>query len=291
MVHTLLPFCIPIEPSLNGNTMSKSTFLKILFLVVAFLSPLPSLAFGIGLTPSTIEMDVKPGSHHRQVLNVKNFNKNKPIRLSVSIADWTLDASGQVELLPPEQTDRSASDWITFSPSILVLEPNSSSNIVVDITTPLDLRNKGDHRTSIILSTVLPSKKERKGKKGVWSRYQIASLIYANVLPSIGKPIITNAAFIPDETRKERNLAFSIENTGLRHSRISGSVILQDQEQKQILKQPFNAVLLDEQSRDFNVSFGTQYLEPGNYSIIFDIKGDGKTIPISVDKRPFLKIN
>lgn len=291
MAHALLPFCIPIEPPLNGNTMSKSIFYRILFLLIALVSPLPALAFGIGLTPSTIEMDVKPGSHHRQVLNVKNFNKDKPLRLSVSIADWTIDASGQVELLPPAETERSASEWITFSPSVLVLEPNSSSNIVVDIATPLNLTHKGDHRTSIILSTVLPSKKEREGKNGVWNRYQIASLFYANVLPGIGKPVITNAEFAPNATQKEHKLSFSIENTGLRHSRIEGSVILQDQGNNQILKQPFKTVLLDEQSREFTVSFGAPALEPGNYSVIFDIKGDGKTIPISVDKRPLLKIN
>ncbi len=291
MVHTLLPFCIPIEPPLNGNTMLKSLTCRILLLFVSLVSPLPALAFGIGLTPSTIEMDVKPGSHHRQVLNVKNFNDDKPIRLSVSIADWTLDEFGQVVLLPPAESQRSASEWITFSPSVLVLEPNTSKSIVVDITTPLNIADKGDHRTSIILSTVLPNKKERAGKNGVWNRYQIASLFYANVLPSVGNPIITNATFNPNTKLKEHNLAFSIENTGLRHSRIEGSVILQNEDKTHVLTQPFKTVLLEEQSRDFKVSFGAPGLKPGKYSVIFDIKGDGKRIPISVDNRPLLKIN
>lgn len=288
----MLLFCIPSEPPLNGNTMSNNKFYNILLLVFSISCPFPALAFGIGLTPSTIEMDVKPGSHHRQVLNVKNFNRDKPIRLSVSIADWTIDESGQVELMPPSETDRSASDWITFSPSILVLEPNSSSSIVVDITTPLDVMRKGDHRTSIILSTVLPGKKEREGKKGVWNRYQIASLFYANVLPGVGSPLITQAAFKPNAIHSEHSLSFSIHNTGLRHSRIEGSVVLQNEDRETVLKQPFKTVLLDEQLREFNVNFNTseKALEPGNYSIIFNLKGDGKSIPLSIDHSPVLKV-
>lgn len=273
--------------------MLKNSLFRTLILLISMLSPFSVLAFGIGLTPSTIEMDVKPGSHHRQVLNVKNFNLDKPIRLSVSIADWTIDASGQVELLPPAETERSASDWITFSPSILVLEPNSSSSIVVDITTPLDVIKKGDHRTSIILSTVLPGKKEREGKNGVWNRYQIASLFYANVLPGVGSPMITSAAFTPNATRREHTLAFSINNKGLRHSRIEGTVALQNEKKKTVLEQPFKTVLLDEQSREFNVNFNTleKELEPGNYSIVFDIRGDGKNIPLNIEQRPILKIH
>lgn len=248
-------------------------------------------AFGIGVTPSTIELDIQPGSQNRQVLKVKNFNSNKSIQLTVSVADWTLDQDGKAQLLPPSSDSQSASDWVTFSPSSILIEPDTTRQIIVDINAPLALKKQGDHRTAIIVSTVLPSKEKRAGKQGVWSRYQIASLFYANILPGKSKPVLTQAAFTSgSEVRKEQSLQFHIKNSGDRHIRMDGAVFLRNAKNENIAEQPFHGVLLDNYSRDFNVSFGNLELEPGEYHVAFDINGDGKTIPVRLDETPVLQI-
>ncbi len=267
---------------------SLATSLLFLYFILAISC---AHAFGVGVTPSTIEMEVQPGSHHRQILRVKNFNPEKAIRLTVSIADWTLDDNGKVQLMPPEETDYSASPWVNFSPSVLLLEPNTTRQIIVDVNTPLVTDKKGDHRTAIILSTVLPSKDQRKGMNGVWNRYQIASLFYANVLPGKSKPVITQAAFLPNDAKSTHGLNFRIENHGERHVRLEGSVGLMKEDDKELsLEESFQAVLLNDQSREFGVHFNSRQLTPGNYKVMFNIKGEGKTIPMNIAELPKLTV-
>ena len=264
-----------------------NTALALIFMGI----PLNAIAFGIGLSPSTVELDVRPGSTHRQLLKVKNFNDKKPIKLTVNVADWTLDEKGEPVLLPPDNLQQSSSSWVRFSPSTIFLPPNTTQEVIVDVSSPLSVSNTGDHRTAIVLSTVLPSKEERAGKQGVWNRYQIATLFYTNILPGKSKPALTQAFFTSgSEVRKEQSLQFHIENNGDRHIRMDGSIFLRNSENENIAEQPFQGVLLDNYSRDFNVSFGDLELTPGEYHVAFDISGDGKAVPVTLEEAPVLRI-
>ena len=271
--------------------MSKNFYFALVFSISATLVPAISNAFGVGLTPSTVELEVQPGSNQRQILKVKNFNSEKPIRLTVSVADWRLDKNGKVELIPPEEDAKSGSAWVNFSPSNILLQPATTQEIVVDVTVPLSVVKQGSHRTAVILSTVLPSKEKRAGKQGVWNRYQIASLFYANILPGRSAPVLTQAAFTSgNEVRKEQSLQFHIVNKGDRHIRMNGSVFLRNTKNENVAEHPFQGVLLDNYSRDFNISFGDLELDPGEYHVAFDISGDGKTVPVRLDETPILRI-
>ncbi len=70
------------------------------FLVVLWL-PNGVAAFGIGLTPTTVEMSINPAEQKRQVIRVGNVNKQKSLALTVGLADWSLDETGQLQLFPP----------------------------------------------------------------------------------------------------------------------------------------------------------------------------------------------
>ncbi len=270
--------------------MKNYNFSLLLAILLAVLIPNSVFAFGIGLTPSTIEMEARPGSHHRQILKVRNFNPDKAVRLTVSVADWTLDEQGQVMLLPPEENDRSASAWVNFSPSVLLLQPNTTQQVIVDIYTPLALDKSGDHRTAIILSTVLPSKQARDGKNGVWNRYQMTSLFYANVLPGSSKPKITEALIEPNDAKAEHVLNIRIDNSGIRHSRLQGTVALQRDKQDPVAIQSFESVILNNQARSFAIKLNSADLEPGEYKVIFDIKDEGKLVPLALSDSPVLII-
>jgi len=269
----------------------RMRYISRLVILCCFL-PIQAFAFGIGLTPSTVELEVIPGSHHRQILRVKNFNTDRPIKLTASIADWTLDETGKVQLLSPESGKRSSSAWINFSPRTLLLEPNTTRNIIVDINTPLSVNQTGDHRTAIILSTMLPPKKDREGKQGVWNRYQIATLFYTNVMPGKAKPAITDAQILGGiQTENGRGLQFHIENTGDRHVRMDGQIVLKSAAHDTVANLPFQGVLLNNYGRDFEVALNELDLPAGDYEIAFDLRGDGKAIPVRLDQTPRIRIH
>ncbi|MEM9842973.1 MAG: hypothetical protein AAF767_09990, partial [Pseudomonadota bacterium] len=72
--------------------MRLSTALRTGFVSIAMIAmAAPSLAFGIGLQPTTVEMSIQPGDRQRQVINIGNVHQEDAISLTLGLADWALD--------------------------------------------------------------------------------------------------------------------------------------------------------------------------------------------------------
>ena len=185
------------------------------------LAALPAWTFGIGLQPTTVEIEVSPGERNRQVVNIANVHTEKTISLTLGLADWSLDDNGQIQLSPPDETDTSAAGWARFSPAFLTLKPGESEQVIVDMATPTRLSRSGDFRFALLASTVLPE--ERAGQSGVWKKYQIATLFYLTAGSANSKAAITNGSVSVDENGA-RNLHLGIENSGNAHARLQGVI-------------------------------------------------------------------
>jgi len=142
-------------------------------LAAAAYAPIAS-SFGIGVQPSTVEMTIKPGDRQRQVVTVGNVHKEKTISLTMGLADWSLDDNGKLILEAPGDTERSAAEWVRFSPASVTLKPETSQDITVEIAAPYKIKNKGDHRFALLATTLLPELDARGEVSGVWNRYQLA---------------------------------------------------------------------------------------------------------------------
>jgi P pilus assembly chaperone PapD len=183
-------------------------------------APLAS-AFGIGLQPTTVEMEVEPGGRNRQVIHIANVHTEKTISLTLGLADWTLDDAGQIELTPPGEADDSAAQWVRFSPAFITLKPGESQQVVVDTATPSRLERSGDFRFALIASTVLPE--ERGGGSGVWKKYQLASLFYLTAGDAKSSPVITRSG-VSVTPEGGQAIDLRIENGGNAHARLEGTI-------------------------------------------------------------------
>lgn len=190
------------------------------FLAAATMA-LPAWTFGIGLQPTTVEMTIKPGERQRQLVSIANVHTEKTISLTLGLADWTLDETGQIQLLPPGDSPVSASEWTRFSPAFLTLEPGKGQQVIVDMSVPRRLERSGDYRFALIASTILPD--ERSGQSGVWKKYQIASLFYLTTDPATSEPKISSSTVTFNEAGQPQ-LQLSLENTGNAHARLNGSI-------------------------------------------------------------------
>lgn len=226
-------------------------------------------AFGVGVQPSTVEMTIKPGDQQRQVVTVGNVHKTKTISLTMGLADWTLDENGQLILEAPGDTDRSAAEWVRFSPAAVTLKPETSQDITVEIATPYKIKEKGDHRFALLATTMLPELDERGEISGVWNRYQLASLFYLTLTPSKSLPEVTSVALNAD---KPGLVTMQIKNDGDAHARLQGTAFLKDQEGEVVAETPLNAVVLDGGRRTYNITLAEMAeLESGDYTIDFDL--------------------
>lgn len=226
-------------------------------------------AFGVGVQPSTVEMTIKPGDRQRQVITVGNVHKEKTISLTMGLADWTLDETGQLILDAPGDTERSAAEWVRFSPASVTLKPETSQDITVEIAAPYKIAEKGDHRFALLATTMLPELDARGEVSGVWNRYQLASLFYLTLTPSQSLPQVTSVVMSPD---KPGAITMEIKNEGDAHARLQGSAILKNQSGDVVGETPLNAVVLDRGKRIYNVNIANMAeLQSGAYTIDFDL--------------------
>jgi len=225
-------------------------------LLLAALCALPAQragAFGIGLQPTTVEMQIEPGQRQRQVITIVNVHKEKPIALTLGLADWSLDENGQIKLAAPGDMERSASDWVRFSPAFVDLKPGESQQVVVDMVAPTRIAASGDHRFALIASTILPD--ERASEPGVWKKYQLASLFYLNVGPSESRPVVLSGELV--EFPSERTeLVLKLGNEGDAHARLEGEVEVKTADGRSLGTAPVsNFVVLDRAERFLSLNF------------------------------------
>jgi len=228
-------------------------------------------AFGIGVQPSTVEMTVKPGDRHRQIITIGNVHKTKTISMTMGLADWTLNDDGKLALSPPGESERSSADWIRFSPASVTLKPETSMDIIVEISVPYKIKHKGDHRFALLATTLLPEVDERGDVSGVWNRYQLASLFYLTVTPSSSNPVVSNVAI---SNLDESLLSMSIRNDGDAHARLKGTAFVKDKTGETVAETPMSVVVLDQGTRNYVLNLDNlEDLKPGaDYRIEFDLK-------------------
>lgn len=233
--------------------------------------PAPANAFGVGVQPSTVEMTVKPGERQRQVVKVGNVHKTKTISLTLGLADWSLDKNGKLVLIPPGESERSAANWIRFSPASVTLKPETVQDVTVEISVPFKVRHKGDHRFALLATTMLPELNERGDVSGVWNRYQLASLFYLTLTPAQSKPEIKNVGF---SGGKDKALTFDIVNQGDAHARLKGNAYFKSKDGKLVGETPLSTVVLDKGEREYVVSLeNVEGLKTGEtYDVNFDLK-------------------
>lgn len=231
-------------------------------------SPLAK-AFGVGVQPSTVEMTIKPGDRQRQVITVGNVHTEKTISLTMGLADWSLDENGQLVLDAPGETERSAAEWVRFSPASVTLKPETSQDVTVEISAPYKIKNKGDHRFALLATTMLPELDARGEVSGVWNRYQLASLFYLTLTPSKSLPEVTSVVLHPDNPKM---VTMKIKNDGDAHARLQGTAFVKDTEGEIVAETPLNAVVLDGGKRTYNITLKEMAeLESGQYTIDFDL--------------------
>ena len=231
-------------------------------------APLAS-AFGVGVQPSTVEMTIKPGDRQRQVVTVGNVHKSKTISLTMGLADWSLDKNGKLVLDAPGETPRSSADWVRFSPASVTLKPETSQDVVVEISVPVKIAEKGDHRFALLATTLLPELDKRGDISGVWNRYQLASLFYLTLTPSSSDPVVNTVSYVDGDAPM---LTMEIKNEGDAHARLQGMATIKNAAGETVSETPLSTVVLDRHSRTYDVKIvDGENISAGEYSVEFDM--------------------
>lgn len=246
--------------------------------------PASAQGFGLGIHPTTIEVGLQPGGQHRQVLTIGNLHREKKLALTVGLADWTLDEHQRLELSPPGSSERSAADWVRFSPAALELDPGENQRIVVEIQVPVEVAGAGDYRFAILVSPVLPPpEKRRDAPSGVWNRVQVSSLFYITIPPAKADPAVVEAR-IDRGADGGPSVFFAVDNQGTAHARLSGELRLLDAQGRVALRQPVNRVVLEGQVGQVRAPLAKEWrdLAAGRYKLDFALQSYEGAVPVKI---------
>lgn len=258
------------------STFHYAHFMKSSLLLLIFLIGSKVQALGLGIAPARFELVIQPGTHTRQVIRVANFDNQKKLALTVSVADWRLDAQGKVVVDAPGSMPRSAAAWINFSPASLLLKPKEGKQIILDIRVPAKLeltQQQREYRVAILVDTVLPPEAERKKKSGIWHKYQVSSLLYFSFPSFTVKPMVKSLQTVSAEN--EPALKLDLHNAGNVHVRLAGELTLTDSggniAHRHKLK---NIVLLEQQDLSKTLPLELPAaLAPGAYRVKLSLQG------------------
>jgi hypothetical protein len=228
----------------------------------------------------------------QKLVRVANFDEQKSIALTVSLADWSLDEDGKVVISPPGSTPQSAAEWINFSPASLLVKPKEGKQVMLDIRIPASIEfepGHRDYRAAILVDTVLPPVEERtKMPAGVWHKYRVSSLLYFS-FPSMSiEPEIRTIRYAPDKDGNPA-LALSLFNGGNVHARLHGELSLLNADGAKIHEQKLeNIVLLDGASQTKEIALKpTEPLPSGSYRVELSLVGvdpEKRQVPVPLSE-------
>lgn len=179
----------------------------------------------LGVEPPVLLKEAKPGEVLTQTLTVYNVG-TRPVRVRVSLGDWTYDPMGKIQFLPTGTLKESASPWATFSPAEFLLEPKQSRPLTYTLTVPKDVVS-GTHWGILFLESEDPN--PPPGVPLATFRVRMAHVFYVNIGPLTSGGRITGIVPSPPKDPQEPyRFAIQYQNTGNTAQKLSGRFEVRD---------------------------------------------------------------
>ncbi len=129
------------DPEENADEVAKLKYLFTVLGLVGFMFAITcancAQAQSLTLTPAILEAQVRRGATYANRFTLMN-NTNARLRVHCSLNDYWYDEKNRRITGRPGTLPRSASFWVQFSSTELVLEPHSSTSVKFVISVPQD---------------------------------------------------------------------------------------------------------------------------------------------------------
>ncbi|WP_018147533.1 fimbrial biogenesis chaperone [Henriciella marina] len=223
-------------------------------------SYIPADGLEVSLSPTSIELTAVPGERVRDVVTLTNNDSAETLSLTISLADWTIDAGGGLALLAPGDSETTITPSVRFTPAFVTLAPSETRDILIDIATPSDFDAASARRFALLASAISPD--TRPGNDGLLRKIEVSSLVYLTGARASSDPAILDAGL------DAQTLTLSLENTGGAHARLQGTVRIGGRSDT-ITLPIASLVILPGSTRDFQIPLDRQL--PDNPMVTVDL--------------------
>ena len=187
----------------------------------------------LALSPSRIEVAMKPGSSKTMVVKVIRTGTGTANRLRVRLNDWDITNEGRIKYFKPKTNPNSAAPWITYSPTELILPPDKTLHVRMTITVPKDAK-PGDHTAALIIAPRAANLKNVGRKRRMVFQFRLAAIIYVMVPSFHAKPSLTGLKAAQEESHIAVSPTWT--NDGNHRARPLQGVTVHDAKGKQVAK-------------------------------------------------------
>lgn len=180
---------------------------------------------GLSITPTSLELTIKPGESVTKTISLSNFTE-KTVDISVSRRNFTANGEEGEVFLTEEENAFSLSSWIKTSPESQTLKPDQKKDFEVTITAPKNAE-PGGHFGSVVFST-----KPQSGltKTGALLSQEVAGLILVKIPGTVNEQAEIKS-FSPEKNFYENgpvNFNVRVKNGSTVHIKPTGTVTVTD---------------------------------------------------------------
>lgn len=220
-------------------------------------------AMDLGISPPDVWLKLNPGGVYQGQIYIMG-SKEEEVAINTYLMDWSLNSAGEYQFLPKGTLKRSASPWITFTPSQFKLLPGKGQRVNYTVKAPLDA--SGSYWSVLMFSTI-PRPLDANAKFQIAAAARVAYIIKVDINGSrAGKGKIERFKLNYDEGVKKVAATVRIKNSGETSIRFKGRLELKDVQGRIVGAIPFNeGIILPDLSREFVLSDQEIALGPGFY--------------------------
>jgi hypothetical protein len=229
----------------------------------------------LGLTPAFIDASIKPGQTYTQEFTISNGTATR-LKFQCSTLDYWYDAENKTQFGRPDTLPHSSSTWVVFTPSDLIIEPNSSATVKAVISVPKTAVG-GYYTIPIFEGEPAPSAEAIKNQPVSQATFGIRMgglMMLATEKTSNYDVQILKSQVIPPTVSTPLNLSLEIKNSGNTHVRLRGQFAFLDAQGKVVGRGKIEENrFLPEQHYTFNAPW-TGNLTSGKYTALLTLTYD-----------------
>jgi hypothetical protein len=180
----------------------------------------------VAITPAYVDAQVKRGTAYSKNFTITNNTKAR-LLFNCSVADYWYDEQNKRVEGRPGTFPRSASTWVQFSPTEVVVEPNSSASVKLLITVPSGAAG-GYYAAPVFEAKPLSSE-----PNGNSIRTSVGISIHGVLMLTTADAAEYNVEIMggrlkPPTASSELEMQLDVRNRGTAHARVRGVYALLD---------------------------------------------------------------
>ncbi len=230
----------------------------------------------LSITPALVDAKVKRGATYSKVFTISNDTTTR-LRLRCSVGDyWYGDHNERIDG-EPGTLPRSASPWLQFSPTELIIEPNSSATVNAVIAVPLTA--EGGYYTTPIFEAEAADQTGSRLVKGsivtaaVMIRFRGLLLLTTEDTTEYNVEIMSGQ-LTPPTASSELEMQLDVRNRSTAHARVRGLFAILDTAGKLAGRGKIDEKRYMPGQRDVLKANWAGALAPGHYTAVVTLTYD-----------------